>query len=218
MPCLLFSVITGVVSSVFVIAFKIASGYVVHLSESIYEHVQSAPQLLPLLIVGAVVLGFVASLIITFSRSCRGGGIPTSIAAIRGIVNFNWIKSVFFLPISALISFLVGIPLGTEGPCVQMGTAIGDGVIQVIGGEKHKGWRRYMMFGGAASGFALATGSPITAILFAMEELHKSFSPLLFSVASISVIVSQLISRFLSGLGLGTVGKLPSMIICSGTV
>ena len=47
MPCLLFSVITGVVSSVFVIAFKIASGYVVHLSESIYEHVQSAPQLLP---------------------------------------------------------------------------------------------------------------------------------------------------------------------------
>ncbi len=205
MPCLLFSVITGVVSSVFVVAFKIASSHVVHLSESIYEYVQSAPQLLPLLLIGAVVLGFVASLIITFSHSCRGGGIPTSIAAIRGIVNFNWIKSVFFLPISALISFFVGIPLGTEGPCVQMGTAIGDGVIQVIGGKKHKGWRRYMMFGGAASGFALATGSPITAILFAMEELHKSFSPLLFSVASISVIVSQLISRFLSGLGLGTV-------------
>ena len=205
LPCLIFSVITGVISSVFVVAFKIASSYIVHLSERIYEHVRDFPQLLPLLIVGAVLLGFAASLIITFSHSCRGGGIPTSIAAIRGIVNFNWIKSVFFLPISALISFLVGIPLGTEGPCVQMGTAIGDGVIQVVGGEKHKGWRRYMMFGGAASGFALATGSPITAILFAMEELHKSFSPLLFSVASVSVIVSQLISHFLSVVGLGTV-------------
>ena len=205
MPCLVFSVITGVVSSVFVVAFKIASSYVVHLSENIYEHVQATPQLLPLLIIGAMALGLVASFIISYSRSCRGGGIPTSTAAIRGIVNFNWIKSVFFLPISALISFLVGIPLGTEGPCVQMGTAIGDGVIGVVGGKKHKGWRRYMMFGGAASGFALATGSPITAILFSMEELHKSFSPLLFSVASISVIVSQLISRLFADLGLGTV-------------
>ena len=204
MPCLVFSVITGVVSAICVVAFKVASGYVVHLSENIYEHVQSAPQWLPLLLIGAIVLGIVASLIISFSHSCRGGGIPTSIAAIRGIVNFNWIKSVFFLPISALITFLVGVPLGTEGPCVQMGTAIGDGIVQVIGGKKHRGWRRYMMVGGAASGFALATGSPITAILFSMEELHRSFSPLLFSVASISVIVSQLIGRFLSSLGLGS--------------
>ena len=203
-PCLVFSVITGIVSSLFVTAFKTASSYVVELSAIIYGYVQSNPLLLPLLIIGAVALGFIASLIITFSHSCRGGGIPTSIAAIRGIVNFNWIKSIFFLPISALLTFLVGVPLGTEGPCVQMGTAIGDGVVQGFGRKKYKGWRRYMMVGGAASGFSLATGSPITAILFSMEELHKTFSPLLFSVVSISVIVSQLMARFLSGLGLGS--------------
>ena len=205
LPCLIFSIITGVISSLLVMAFKIASSHVVELSVRIYEYVRENPMLLPLLIVGAVGLGFVASLIISFSHSCRGGGIPTSIAAIRGIVNFNWIKSVFFLPISALISFLAGVPLGTEGPCVQMGTAIGDGVVQVIGGKKHRGWRRYMMVGGAASGFGLATGSPITAIIFSMEELHKTISPLLFSVVSISVIVSQLMAQLLSGLGLGSI-------------
>jgi H+/Cl- antiporter ClcA len=194
-PCLVFSIITGVVSSLFVVVFKIASSYVVELSERLYEKVQLEPRFLPLLIAGALLMGFIASLIITFSHSCRGGGIPTSIAAIRGIVNFNWVKSIFFLPISALITFLVGVPLGTEGPCVQMGTAIGDGVIQVVGRKKHRGWRRYMMVGGAASGFALATGSPITAVMFSMEELHKTFSPLLFSVVSVSVIVSQLMSH-----------------------
>ena len=166
LPCLFFSAITGVVSSVLVMIFKMASHHVVNISESIYESVRATPILLPLLIVGAVVLGLVAGWIITFSHSCRGGGIPTSIAAIRGIVNFNWIKSTFLLPVSALITFLVGVPLGTEGPCVQMGTAIGDGVVQVLGKKKYKGWRRYMMIGGAASGFSLATGSPITAILF----------------------------------------------------
>ena len=205
LPCLFFSAITGVVSSVLVMIFKMASHHVVNISESIYESVRATPILLPLLIVGAVVLGLVAGWIITFSHSCRGGGIPTSIAAIRGIVNFNWVKSTFLLPVSALITFLVGVPLGTEGPCVQMGTAIGDGVVQVLGKKKYKGWRRYMMIGGAASGFSLATGSPITAILFSMEELHKTFSPLLFSVASVSVIVSQLVGHLLSDLGFGSI-------------
>ena len=205
LPCLIFSIITGVISSLFVMAFKIASSHVVELSVRIYEYVRVNPMMLPLLVIGAAALGFIASLIIAFSHSCRGGGIPTSIAAIRGIVNFNWIKSIFFLPISALISFLAGVPLGTEGPCVQMGTAVGDGVIQVVGGKKHRGWRRYMMVGGAASGFGLATGSPITAILFSMEELHKTISPLLFSVVSISVIVSQLMAQLISGFGIGSI-------------
>ena len=203
-PCLVFSTITGVISSLFVVAFKIAASHVVELSEKIYEKVRLEPQFLPLLIGGALLMGFIASLIITFSHSCRGGGMPTSIAAIRGIVNFNWIKSIFFLPISALITFLVGVPLGTEGPCVQMGTAIGDGVIHAVGGKKYRGWRRYMMVGGAASGFALATGSPITAVMFSMEELHKTISPLLFSVVSVSVIVSQLMAHLLSALGFGS--------------
>ena len=204
MPCIVFSTITGIVSTLVVTLFKIASSHIVELSENIYASVRLTPAFLPLLLLGSIVLGFLASLIISFSHSCRGGGIPTSIAAIRGIVNFNWIKSIFFLPISALITFLVGVPLGTEGPCVQIGTAIGDGTIQVTGGKKFKGWRRYIMVGGAATGFSLATGSPITAILFSMEELHKTFSPLLFSVVSISVIISQLIAHFLSGLGFGT--------------
>ena len=204
LPCLMFSIITGVISSLFVLAFKIASTYVVTLSEKIYETVHENPFFLPLLVIGAVILGFIASLIINYSHSCRGGGIPTVVAAIRGIVSFNWVKSIFLLPISALLTFLAGVPLGTEGPCVQIGTAIGDGVVQVAGGKKYKGWRRYIMTGGASSGFALATGSPITAILFSIEEFHKTFSPLLFSVVSISVVVSQLMSRLFSVIGFGT--------------
>ena len=201
-PCFVFSLITGVISSLLIIAFKIASGSVIHLSEKVYGLVRENPLWLPVLILAVAALGFVGSLIISYSHSCRGGGIPTSIAAIRGIVNFNWIKTIILLPVSALITFFAGLPLGTEGPCVQMGTAVGDGVVGLVGGKKYRGWRRYMMVGGAASGFALATGSPITAMLFSIEELHKKISPLLFSVVSMSVIVSQVISELFSSLGI----------------
>ena len=206
LPCVIFSVLTGVFSSVVILAFKVAAGYAVELSESAYDAVRQNPVWLPLLILGSAALGLLVSLIISYSHSCRGGGIPTSIAAIRGIMNLECIKSIFLLPVSALITFIAGVPLGTEGPCVQMGTAVGDGVIRAVGGEKYKGWRRYMMTGGASSGFALATGSPISAILFSVEELHKSFSPLLFSVVSISVIVSQLMNRLFASLGLCSEG------------
>lgn len=204
LPCLLFSVCTGIFSSVIITAFKIAGGFIVKLSENIYTLSRANPVSFPLLICGAAILGLLSAVLLTLSQGCRGGGIPMSIAAIRGITSFKWIESVFILPISTFITFLGGVPLGTEGPCVQMGTAVGDGVVRVIGGAKNKGWRRYMMTGGAAAGFSLATGSPITAILFSMEEIHKRFSPLLFSIVAISVTVSQLISRCFSFIGFGS--------------
>ena len=142
----------------------------------------------------------------TKSHSCRGGGIPTSVAAICGIFSFKWLSGIILLPISALLTFLGGLPLGTEGPCVQMGTAVGDGVISCFGKEKHKGWRRYIMTGGASAGFSIATASPISSIIFSMEEIHKHYSPILLSVVSVSVIVAQFTAKALSLLGIGNIG------------
>lgn len=206
LPCLTFSAITGILSTLLVTAFQSSAKLIINISSKIYGAVKADPKLLPYLLLGAAALGLVSSLILGVSRTCRGGGIPTSIAAIQGISSFEWLTSVLLLPFSALLSFLCGVPLGTEGPCVQMGTGIGDGVVRLFGKKKQVGWRRYIMTGGASAGFSLVTGAPITAILFSMEELHKRFSPLLFSVASISVIVSQITSQILAHFGLISVG------------
>ncbi len=201
LPCLTFSIITGILSTLLITAFQWSAERIIHISVKIYHAVQANPKLLPCLILGAAIIGFLSSIILSVSKSCRGGGIPTSVAAIQGVVSFKWLTSILLLPFSALLSFLCGIPLGTEGPCVQMGTGVGDGVIQLFGRKKHIGWRRYIMTGGASAGFSLVTGAPITSIVFSMEELHKRFSPLLFSVASISVISSQISSQILTHLG-----------------
>ena len=203
LPCVTFSVAVGFLSAIFVTAFKLAAERVIHLSVSIYDAVRGNALLIPLLLLGAALIGLLSSFILSKSHVCRGGGIPTSITAIRGIVRFRWIASVFVLPFAALLSFLCGVPLGTEGPCVQMGTAIGNGVVSRLGSKKHQGWRRYIMTGGASAGFSLATSCPITAIIFSMEELHKHFSPMLLAVASISVMTADFTAQMLEGLGIG---------------
>ncbi len=206
LPCLAFSALTGFLSAILITAFKMAVELVVEQSTHLYHTVRNNPIFLPLFVLGAALLGLGASWILSRSRSCRGSGIPTSVTAIRGIVSFRWVAGIFILPVSALITFLCGIPLGTEGPCIQMGTAVGDSVISTLGSKKQKGWRRYIMTGGACAGFSIATASPITAIIFSMEELHKHFSPLLLTVASLSVISAQITAQFLSLLGIGSAG------------
>lgn len=206
LPCLVFSMAVGFLSAIFVTAFKLAAETVIHLSTTIYGAVRANPVWLPLLVIGAALVGIGAVLVLSLSHSCRGGGIPTAVVAIRGIISFKWIAGIFVLPFSALLTFIGGLPLGTEGPCVQMGTAIGDGVIKCFGAKKHKGWRRYIMTGGASAGFSIATSAPITAILFSMEELHKRFSPLLLTISSLSVMFAQIAVQILGALGIPTGG------------
>ena len=203
LPAVALSAAVGCFTAIAVTIFKLAAHKVAHLSAWLYEAVAEKPLFLPLLVIGAALFGLAASYILSYSHSCRGGGIQTSVAAIRGIISFKWLASIFLLPISALLTFLCAIPLGTEGPCVQMGTAIGDGVVDRLGGKNQKGWRRYMMTGGASAGFSMATGAPITAVIFAMEELHKHFSPLLLSIASMSVVFAQITEQLLTLLGIG---------------
>lgn len=204
LPCLAFSVMTGLISAVLVTAFKIAAEWVIHQSAGIYDAVRSKPAFLPLLVLGTAAIGLASSFVLSLSHSCRGGGIPTSVAAIRGILRFKWLPSVFFLPFSALLTYFGGVPLGSEGPCVQMGTAIGEGIVRCFGSKRYKCWRRYAMTGGASAGFSIATGAPITAVIFSMEELHKRFSPLLITVASISVLTAQITSQLLAYFGIGS--------------
>ena len=216
LPCLIFSALTGILSAIAVTAFKLAAQGVIHVSESIYSFVRTDPKFLPLLILAAAGIGIISSLILSISHTCRGGGIPSSVAAIRGLTSFKWLASIFVLPFSALLTFLCGIPLGTEGPCVQMGTAIGDGVIRCFGKEKHLGWRRYIMTGGGSAGFSLAASSPITAIIFSTEELSKHFSPMLLTVASLSVAFAQITSQILSFFGIEStslfhIGNIPTL-------
>ena len=206
LPYLGFSIVAGFLSAIVGTAFKFGAEGVVHLSAAIYDAVQHHPLWIPVLVIGSAGLGLLASMIVSLAKSCKGGGIPTSVAAVRGIVSFHWLTSILLLPFSAFLTFFCGLPLGTEGPCVQMGTAIGDGMIQCFGSKKHRGWRRYVMTGGASAGFSIATGSPISAILFSVEELHKHFSPLLLTGVSISVMTAQITAQILALLGIGSGG------------
>ena len=96
-PCLLLSTIAGMFTGALIFLFKIAASAVISYSVKIYAFFRADPAWLPLFLVGAALLGLFAWLILCNAPHCRGGGIPTAVAILRGLIPFHWIKSIFFL-------------------------------------------------------------------------------------------------------------------------
>lgn len=197
LPMFVFPAVVGIMTGVLIFIFKLASSFVMHKSADMYAWVRENPAYLPLLILGVCAIGLVSALLLRAAKECRGGGIPTAVASIRGLIPMKWAQGIFALFTSALLTYIAGVPLGNEGPSVQMGAATGKGTTGIFG-KRNRAWERYNMTGGACAGFSIATGAPLSGIIFAMEEAHRRFSPTIFMVASVSVISGTMTSQLLS--------------------
>ena len=153
LPCLALSCLTGALTGIAIFVFKIAIKYVQELSSFLYASARANPAFLPILILGAILIGIIAFILIKLYPIIRGSGIPNSLAILRGFINFKWIRSLFGIFASTVLTFFVGIPLDNDGPNIQMGCSIGKGAVNIVA-KKHKAWERYTMTSGACSGFA----------------------------------------------------------------
>jgi CIC family chloride channel protein len=129
-------------------------------------------------IAGSVVMGY---LLYRFFPDARGSGIPQTKAALyahEGHITAATMLGKFFCTSATLAS---GIPLGREGPTVQ----VGAGIASVLG--RHLGLRpekvKALIPVAAAAAIAAAFNTPLAAVLFALEEIVGDLhAPVLGSV------------------------------------
>ena len=203
-PALIFGGITGILTAGGVVLYKLVAKYVINFSQTGYVFLREKLYFIPVVLIAFFFIALLFAKIYKKHPRVRGGGIPSSIALLRGIVTFKWFRTLIGVFFMSLTSFLIGAPLGNEGPSVLMGTAIGKGSIKLFA-HKHSAWSKYAMTGGACAGFAVATGAPVSGILFAIEEAHQRFSPMIFIVGTIAVLFAQITSELLCPLlGVGT--------------
>lgn len=199
LPAVVFGSLSGVFTAVLVTLYKFCAGKIIHFSEHAYGYVRTHLWLLPVGLVAVLGVAFLYKWVLTKYPNVKGGGIPTSIALLRGIISFRWAVNLVWVFIMSLVSFLVGVPLGNEGPSVQMGAAAGKGVIDLFA-KKQKAYSRYAMTGGACAGFSIATGAPISGMMFAVEEAHHRISPMIIMVSAISVLFANITASLLAPL------------------
>lgn len=197
LPAFAYGSVTGIITAIVITLYKFLAKHIINFSSICYLYIREHLYILPVAIILAFGVSVLFAIIYKKIPNIRGGGIPTSIGILRGKIIFKWIRTLFGVLFLSLSSFLIGIPLGNEGPSVQMGTAIGRGCVYASS-KKNRAWDRYSMTGGACSGFSVATGAPVSGIMFAIEEAHQRISPMIIIVASVSVMFSHITAELLS--------------------
>ena len=121
---------------------------------------------------GGLVVGFLARY---GSQAIRGHGIPEAMEQVlrnksRIPARMTWLK-----PLSAAIAIGTGGPFGAEGPIIATGGALGSVLGQLLRTTPDE--RKTLLASGAAAGMAATFGSPVSAVLLAVELLLFEFRP-----------------------------------------
>ena len=123
-------------------------------------------------IVGALIVGFMARY---GSKGIRGHGIPEAMEQVLTNESRIQMRLMFLKPISAAIAIGTGGPFGAEGPIIATGGALGSVVGQILRATAAE--RKTLLAAGAAAGMAATFGSPVSAVLLAVELLLFEFRP-----------------------------------------
>src|SRR5947208_967224 len=122
--------------------------------------------------IGGLIVGVMARY---GSKAIRGHGIPEAMEQV--LLNESRIPARITLlkPISAAISIGTGGPFGAEGPIIATGGALGSLIGQILKTTADE--RKTLLAAGAAAGMAATFGSPVSAVLLAVELLLFEFRP-----------------------------------------
>jgi chloride channel protein, CIC family len=123
-------------------------------------------------VLGSLVVGIMARF---GSKAITGHGIPEAMEKI--ITDDSRIPPAITLlkPLSAAISIGTGGPFGAEGPIIATGAAFGSFTGQLMHISSSE--RKIILAAGACAGMAAIFGSPLAAVLLAVELLLFEFSP-----------------------------------------
>lgn len=168
------------------------------LAQGAFRQIVSYWPFAPLLITPS---GFALSafLALRYFPSTQGSGIPQVIAA-RTLTDRDVRAKLVGLTAAVgktlltLLGLLVGASIGREGPTVQVGAS----TMYLIGKSS---WRRQpdLILAGAAAGVAAAFNTPLAGIVFAIEELSRSFEARASGLILGTIIVAGLTAQAILG-------------------
>lgn len=144
-----------------------------------------------------IAIALVVSLLLKWEPECAGSGIPQVEGELKGQMDMSWAKVIVSKVAGCVLAIGGGLALGREGPSVQLGAMVGKGVAKC----RHRllTEERLLITCGAGAGLSAAFGAPLAGAIFALEELHKTFSTLVLITTMASAAISDWVASNIVG-------------------
>lgn len=155
--------------------------------------------------IGGLIVGVMARY---GSTAIRGHGIPEAMERVLEHDSRIPLRMTFLKPLSAAIAIGTGGPFGAEGPIIATGGALGSMLGQLLPTSASE--RKALLAAGAAAGMAATFGTPVSAVLLAVELLLFELSPR--SLIPVSLAVATATALRVSWLGSAPVFAMPTPV------
>ena len=144
-------------------------------------------------------LALAAAMTRRFFPGSQGSGIPQAIAARQHTdpaarLSLLSMRIAVGKIVLTLLALATGASAGREGPTVQVGASVMSSVGRIAGG-RYQG----LILAGSAAGVAAAFNTPLAGIVFAIEEMSRSFEQRTNRLVLTAVIVAGIASLALAG-------------------
>lgn len=192
------SLIAGAVAGMLAVLYRLATEKGTDVAVAIYSYIKIHPVFTIVWVAAAVLIGLFIAWLIKLEPMAAGGGVPQVEGVVLYGMKMKWYTVIAVRYIAGIFASLFGLSFGPEGPSIQMGAAANEGLSSKI--CKTKIGENYLVTAGAAAGLSAAFSAPLTGMIFALEEIHRSFSPGILLSATTASLTSDFISKYFFGL------------------
>lgn len=155
-------------------------------------------QWLALYILSFIIIAYLLKLIVAREPMCTGSGIPQIKGILQGDMSMRWFSVLWSKIIGGVLAIGAGMSLGREGPSVQIGACVGQGLSQT---SRRTGFEsRILMTAGAGAGLAAAFNAPLAGVIFGLEEMQKIISPALLLTGITASITAATVTEVVFGM------------------
>jgi chloride channel protein, CIC family len=188
---LVLALVIGALTGLAVVAFILLTE---RLGMRLYPLGSSAWRRVLIPVLGSLGMGY---LLFRYFPNARGSGVPQTKAALfarEGVITIRTILGKFLCTSATLAS---GIPLGREGPSVQVGGGIASVLGRLLGLRSEQ--VKKLIPVGASAAIAAAFNTPLAAVLFSLEEIMGDLNAPVMGAVVLSSATSWVVLRMLLG-------------------
>ena len=191
-------ILSGVIAGLLASLYRRGIEFGTDTALKIYAGLRAHPILiLPWLLLIAVAGVFIAWLI-KYEPMASGSGIPQVKGQLGYGFKIKWYSVLAVRFIAGLVSSVFGLSLGRGAPSIQIGASGSQAIAEKIG--KSKTEENCLITAGAAAGLSATFSAPLSGIVFALEELHRSFSGTVLLTATAAALTADAVSKLFFGL------------------
>jgi H+/Cl- antiporter ClcA len=188
----------GILTGLLIVLYRFSLEKALTLLLHLYKILAVHPWYLPVWIFCLIMIGLLLGLLVKHEPMISGSGIPQTEGVLIGKLDMKWWRVITGKFLGGVLSIGSGLSLGREGPSIQLGAAVGQGFSKVL--KRAKVEEKYLITSGASAGLSAAFNAPLAGVMFALEEVHKNFSPLVLVSALSASLSAEYISKSFFGL------------------